>query len=319
MAFKINKEQVADNDGNGDFSPEEKWIPAGDVPARLIGVIELGMHVPTFGVDANGIQKPAVYDTGARTGQVKDPCFEFQTMWATGCEHTGPDPLYLLNGDYDRLKISDYQWADPSKLTNKTNFFKSIMLMDEISGIDGCCLTDFIGMAGMFPVTNKDNSKSKIEGMQYANTKLLSMRTTKTLVTAAIAKQLKSAGVDKEVGEVLSDEAADLPMIGTGDDDFKQIVFSWENPTEKDYRSLKPWHRKRLLQALNLVGSPLEALLTEVPELKDLDKRVDKPADEAESTAVTDTEEEKPVLQGAAAALLNKATETAPEDTEGTE
>ena len=297
MAFTINVDDAKKNDGQSDMTPEEKWIPAGDTPARLVGCIELGLHVPTYGVGPDGKPKPAVYDKGKRKGQVKDPSFEIQTLWATGCEHTGPDPLYLLGGDYDRIKISDYMWKDPSKLTNKTNFFKAIMLMRELTGVDGSSIPDFIGSALLFSVTNKPNTKSKIEGMQYANTKLLGARSTEI----------------RFKGKVVGDEAEDLPCIGDEEGQFKTMEFYWDNPTKEGYESIKPWHRRRIQEALNFEGSPVWDLLEEYPELKELDKRNAEDTDTPDPDTQADPEADDapapdaPPLKGAAAALLAKA------------
>lgn len=296
MAFTINVEDVAKNDGQSDINPEEKWIPAGDCAARLVGVIELGLHTPTFGIGPDGKPAPAIYEKGKRKWQVKDPSFEIQTLWATACDHTGPDPLYLLGGDYDRLKIADYMWKDPTKLTNKTNFFKAVMLLRELTGIDGNSLSDFIGQAVLFTVTNKPNVKSKVEGMQYANTKLLQARSTEI----------------KFKGKVVGNEAEDLPGIGDGDGEFKTFTFYWDAPTVEDYKSLKPWHRKRIKDALNYFGSPVYDMIEANPELNDLDKRKDDdkpepdPDTQADPGAEDAPEPDAPPLLGAAAALLKQ-------------
>lgn len=292
MAFTINTQAAATNDG-GAFSDETKWIPEGLHPARLIGVIELGLHVPTFGVGPDGKPKPAVYDSGKNKGQVKDPSFEIQTVWATNCEHTGAAPLCLLGGDFDRVKISGHVYKDPSKATNKMQIVKVLVHLSKIAGTQANSLFDLLGMVAQFPVTNKPREKSKVPGMQYANTKLMLAVSSKEYYTKAVAEAMNAAGMkDVKAGDLLKDHAEDFPKIGSGKGEFQSMTFMWDAPTADDWKSLKPWHRKRIKEATNFQGSPVWRLITiEHPELADIDANNEEqnPDDETSENQVEET------------------------------
>jgi len=230
MAVKVNDEQLAKQDAEKEeYVPETKFIEAGSHPAVLVGYNELGKHYPIF----NGRRN--VFDSGKNRGKEKPAeliiniVFEFPTC------------------DFDNVPLTIETSIPYGKLGE---FINKLPVSDALAEGTGCThdgLDDHIGSKFLIAVTNvpgKVDPETKIARM-YSNMK-----------PEGITKPSFRHPVTKKVEEI------DVPDAkGT-----YGPVFDWDTPTIEAWAALKKNIKGCIKRAVNFDGSPIQALLADMPE-----------------------------------------------------
>lgn len=234
MAFTIDVEHVAKNDGNG--PKEEKFIHEGTHVGRLCAVIETGLHVPMF----KG--QPARYDKGKRAGEIRDPEASFRLIFETPCEHSIPDrPLTLGEGIFDDVRIPEYVWNNPSKMTSKMKFYKIMVRMmranPDVKPTEG--LKSFLGCLFGMPVTNKPSNKDGVP--PYANCKFTEIQPTTVTFGGDTFDMADKLEDHKWLNELL--------------------YFSWKSPDLETFNKLSILYRYKCYKSTDFKTSPLYALI----------------------------------------------------------
>lgn len=300
MAFVIDLDTAQSNTGGR--VAEKHFIPKGLHAMRFAKFIECGHHQPMF----NGA--PATYDKGPNKGQVRPPVFRFRMVFESLCEHSNPEPLTVGESMYDDVEVPAYVWDNPAKASAKMNITK---IFKRIASVHPEIPTNmgfapYLGKIFGVPVTNKPNTRSSVEGMQFANPKF-----------TEIDKPIVTAGT--MVIDMTEDAQKHDWMIDP-------VYFDWEDPDPEVFKGLGILLRYELYQATDFKSSPLFLMICENEELtkmmKDdierLTKKKKEPTEEPakeEAAAPEDAEakaqdaaaeEAVTGLGGAAAALLQQ-------------
>ena len=243
MAISINKDELSD----GDFTPESHFVPAGNNPAVCVYYAELGKHQPIF----KG--KPAVYDTGKRIGQLKDPemivhvVFEFPLCDYDNVPLTIRTSVPLKDGSFiNKLPVSDALASGNISLTMamRSAYMKYLTAMNNAAGFEAHGIHEHVGSKFLVNVTNKTVTKDD-KSVTYAN--------------------MKPEGITKPefrhpmTGKIEEVEVPDA--IGT-----YGPVFAWDDPTEEAWKAMPDFLKKCCKKASNFEGSPLQVLLSGMPD-----------------------------------------------------
>lgn len=252
MAVKVNKEQMANN-VDGDFTPETKVVPAGDEPAVMVSYVELGKHYPMF----KGSR--ARYDQGKRIGQLKDAelvvhiAFEFPEAEYDNVPLTIETSIpYGNNGEFiNKLSVVD-ALADGKlslSIANRTAYMKYLNAMNEATGEDREGLHEHIGSKFLINVTHNTGKPDKDGNSKvYANMKPDGI--TKPSFRHPRTKVVEEVPVPDPVG-----------TYGP--------IFDWDNPTEEAWNALKKNFKECIKKAVNYEGSPVQAMLANMPDQND--------------------------------------------------
>lgn len=247
MAIKIDKDALPEKGSSG--NKETKVIPAGAQVARFVSYVEMGKHNPTF----QG--KPAVFESGKRAGQLKEPetviqlVFEFPTA-----EYTGDYPLTICTsipweGDFiNKLAIPDslLNGTLSRQFAMKTGFMKYLGAFQAATGMNHPNMDAFIGVPLLINVTHRQG-KADDKG------------------NIPVYAQMKPEGVNKpEWRHPLSGKVEVLevpPAKGT-----YCPVYDWDAPTPEGWKALMPSIQKVIKSAVNFEGSPTQLMLAGMPE-----------------------------------------------------
>ncbi len=256
MAVNVSNEELAERDANmEEYIPETQYIPEGSNPAVLVGYNELGKHNPMF----NGARK--VYESGKRRGQLVDPemiinlVFEFPTADFDNVPLTIETSIpYGTQGSFiNKLPVSDALAASPPQMSlsfaNKTAFNRYKNAMNTALGTNHGGLHMFLGEKFLIAVTNNPGKPDKNGDVKmYANMKPEGI--TKPEFRHPVTKNVESIEVPDPKGTY-------GPM------------FDWDEPTVEAWNGLKKNLQKCIRKAINFEGSPIQALLADIPDQSD--------------------------------------------------
>lgn len=242
MAISINKNNLSEDD----YVEESHVVPAGNNPAVCVYYAELGKHQPVF----KG--KPAVYDSGKRAGQIKDPemiihmAFEFPMAEYEHAPLTLCTSIPLPDGSFiNKLPVSDALASGNISLSMamRSGYMKYLTAMNEAAGFEAQGLFEHIGSKFLINVTHNVVTKGD-STRTYANMKALG-------ITKPEFRHPVSGAV----------EAVEVPdALGT-----YGPVFAWDSPTEEAWEAMPKNLQKCCKKATNYEGSPLQVMLSGMP------------------------------------------------------
>lgn len=260
MAIKIDKDKLPEKSQSN--NKETKVIPSGAQVARFVSYVEMGKHQPMF----KG--KPAVFDSGKRAGQQKEPETIIQLVFEfTAAEYTGDYPLTICTSIPWESEFIN-KLAIPESLLNgtlsrqfamKSGFMKYLEALKDATGDHHQNMDAYIGAPLLINVTHRQG-KADDKGV------------------IPVYAQMKPEGINKpEWRHPLSGKVEMLevpPSKGT-----YCSVYDWDAPTPEGWKLLMPSVQKAIKSALNFDGSPTQLMLAGMPEedtnVKD-EKAVDK-------------------------------------------
>jgi hypothetical protein len=247
MAVKVNKDELDEGQGGGDYEKETKFIEEGTHPARLVYYAELGKHFPIF----KG--KRATYDSGKKAGQHKPAELMIHLVFEFPTAPYDFNPLCIKtsipfgdNGEFiNKLPVSDALASGKISLSfaNRSKYMKFLNAMNKAAGTNHQGLHEHIGNAFLIAVTNKYGQKADEDGNipVYANMKPEGIQ--------------KTSFKHPATGKI---EDIDVPEIqGT-----YGPVFDWDNPTKESWEAMPEYLRNCIQRAENYEGSEVHMLVS---------------------------------------------------------
>ncbi len=251
MGFSIDRKKMEEDKG-GDYTPELKHIPAGVNQARLVSYVELGKHIPYF----KG--KHAVYGKDSKkAGEPKPPEFVIQLVFEfPRAEHSNDFPLTIKTsvpfgkGDFiNKLAVSEAMMTGNISMAfaNRSKFMKYLNALNDACGTSYDGLADFVGEPFLIAVTNKAGTKAREDGSLPIYANMAPDGINSCTYIDQMDLQEKTAKVPEQVGEYCA-------------------KFFWDDPTPEAWKEVPKYLKTCMLGATDFEGSPLAAMLAEMPE-----------------------------------------------------
>lgn len=249
MAVQVNTEEMKKREAEGGaFDTETQFIPEGSHPAVLVGYAELGKHYPIY----KGVRNK--YESGKRKGQDKPAellihlTFEFP-----GCPYDNK-PLTIETsipfgdkGEFiNKLPVHDDLGSWSLNIANRTAYMKYYNAMNIASGCNHPGLYHHVGSGFLISVTNKDGKPNKDKVVRtYANMKPIGI--TKPEFRHPVTQKVETIDIPEPKG-----------TYGP--------IFDWDLPTVEAWEALGKQYKDCVMKAVNFNGSPIQALLADMPD-----------------------------------------------------